>query len=74
MDGRVKSANINELEQGGLTQVDTDPDIYVTDHISTKDAMVHDTTMMGYGDVGLGWGRWDRDAQAEARQDQQADR
>jgi len=58
MDGRIESAIVNELKQGGLTQVETDPDIYVTYHLTTKDNTVYNTSTMGYGGVGRGWGGW----------------
>jgi hypothetical protein len=58
MDGRIKSAIIGELEEGGLQLVESDPDIYVTYHISTKDNTVYNTTSFGYGGYGGGWGGW----------------
>ena len=58
MDGRIKDAIIAQLKEGGLTQVEADPDIYVTYHISTKNDTVYDTMSMGYGGFGLGWGGW----------------
>jgi hypothetical protein len=56
MDGRIKSAIIGELEEGGLQLVESDPDIYVTYHISPKDNTVYNTTNFGYGGYGGGWG------------------
>lgn len=58
MDGRVKDAIVRELTEGGLKQVDADPDIHVTYHYSSKDDTVHNTTSFGYGGVGMGWGGW----------------
>jgi hypothetical protein len=58
MDGRIKDAIISQLKEGGLTQVDIGPDLYVTYHIATKDNTVYDTTTMGYGGYGMGWGGW----------------
>ena len=56
MDGRIKDAIIKELMEGGLEQVDSDPDLYITYHISTKDNTVYNTTTFGYGGYGRGWG------------------
>jgi len=58
MDGRIKDAILNALKDSGLTQVQADPDVYITYHLSTKDNTVYDTTTMGYGGYGMGWGRW----------------
>jgi hypothetical protein len=58
MDGRIKDAIIKELTEGDLKQVDSDADLYVTYHLSTKDNTVYNTTSFGYGGMGAGWGRW----------------
>ena len=58
MDERVKAAIIKELTEGGLTQTDTNPDLHVTYHYSSKDQTVYNTTNMGYGGMGMGWGGW----------------
>ena len=58
MDGRIKDAIIKELSAGRLQQVDSDADLYVTYHVSTKDNTVLNTTSFGYGGYGGGWGRW----------------
>jgi hypothetical protein len=58
MDGRIKTAIIDTLTKDGLKQVESDPDIYVTYHLSTKDNTVFNTTNMGYGGWGAGWGAW----------------
>ena len=58
MDGRIKDAIIKELTAGGLAQAETDPDLHVTYHLSSKDETVYNTTGFGYGGVGLGWGGW----------------
>jgi hypothetical protein len=57
-DGRIKDAIIKQLVQGGLTQVDSDPNIYVTYHLTTKDDTVYNTTGYGYGGFGRGWRGW----------------
>ena len=56
MDGRIKDAMIKQLVEGGLTQVDSDPDIYVTYGLTKKQNAVYNTT--GYGGLGLGWRGW----------------
>jgi hypothetical protein len=58
MDGRIKDAIVRELTQGGLKQVDANPDLFVTYHFTSKENTVYDTTNFGYGGLGMGWGRW----------------
>ena len=56
MDGRIKDAIINGLVEGGLTQVESNPNIYVTYGLTTQKNAVYNTT--GYGGFGLGWRGW----------------
>jgi hypothetical protein len=42
----------------GLEQVDSDPDLYVTYHLTSKENLVVSTSGMGYGGYGRGWGRY----------------
>jgi len=58
MDGRIKDAIVRELTQGGLKQVDANPDLFVTYHFTSKENTVYNTTGFGYGGFGLGWGGW----------------
>ena len=58
MHGRIKEAIVNELTAGGLKQVDSDADLYVTYHLASKDNTVFNTTSFGYGGYGRGWRRW----------------
>ena len=58
MDGRIKNAVIKELTEGGLQQVDSDADMYITYHLSSKENTVLNTTSFGYGGYGAGWHRW----------------
>jgi hypothetical protein len=58
MDGRIKDAIVKELTEGGLKQVDSSPDLFVTYHMTSKDNTVYNTTSFGYGGLGMGWGRW----------------
>ena len=55
MDGRIKTAILKQLDE--LTQVDSDPDLYITYHLSSKDHTVLSTTGYG-GGYGGGWGAW----------------
>jgi hypothetical protein len=58
MAGRVRDMIIKELEEGGLQQVDSDPDLYVTYHFTSKENVQFSTTSFGYGGYGPGWGGW----------------
>ena len=58
MDGRIHEGIVRELTADGLKQVDSEPDLFVTYHLSSQQNMVLSTTGYGYG----GWGgsarRW----------------
>jgi len=56
-DKRIKEAIIQQLSDD-LKQVDSDPDIFVTYHLTTQDRTVYNTSSYGYGGYGGGWGRW----------------
>jgi len=61
MDDRIKTAIIRELTEGGLRRVESDPDVFVTYHITTAEKTTYTTTNMGYGGYGGyygGWGGW----------------
>ena len=58
MAGRIKDAIIRHLTEGGLQQVDADPDLSITYHVTTKDNTVYNTSSLGYGGHGAGWGGW----------------
>ena len=58
MHNRLKSAIVRELTEGGLKAVDSDADLFVTYHLSTKDNTVFNTTSFGAGGMGRGWGGW----------------
>lgn len=57
MHSRMKNGLEHYLTQGGMTEVESDPDLYVTYHTSTKDRLQVNTTDWGYG-YGSYW-RWD---------------
>ena len=59
-DSRIRDAVIRELKEGGLQQVDSNGDLYVTYHVATKDNTVFNTTSFGYGGYGGGWGGYGR--------------
>jgi hypothetical protein len=47
-----------ELKEGGLTEVEENPDLYVTVHYASKDNTVYNTTSYGYGGYHGGFYRW----------------
>jgi hypothetical protein len=53
---RIKNSIIRELREGGLKEVDSGGDLYVTYHVVTKENTVFNTTSFGYGGWGPGWG------------------
>jgi hypothetical protein len=57
-DNRIKNAIIRELFQGGLHSASSNPDLFVTSHLTTKENTVYNTTSLGYGGVEGGWGPW----------------
>ena len=57
-DQRLEAAIVRELREGGLQQVDSGGDVYVTYHVVTKDNTVFTTDPWGYGGWGPGWGGW----------------
>lgn len=59
-DGRIQTAIKRELKEGGLQEVDSAADVYVTYHVATKDNTVFNTTTFGYGGWGPGWGGYGR--------------
>jgi hypothetical protein len=58
MAGRVRDMIIKELVESGLRQVDSDPDLYVTYHYTSKEDAQFSTTSFGYGGYGPGWYGW----------------
>ncbi len=59
-DNRLRDAIIRELSEGGAKQVDSNPDLYITYHVTTQDNTVFNTTSYGYGGYGPGWGGYGR--------------
>ena len=55
---RIKNAIIRELSEGGLQSVSSDPDLFVTYHLTTQENTVLNTTGFGYGGYHRGWGGW----------------
>ena len=58
MADRVTNMIKKELREGGLTEVQENPDIYVTYHFTTEDRTSYTTTNFGYGGYGGGWYGW----------------
>jgi hypothetical protein len=58
MADRVASMIMKELREGGLTEVQENPDIYITYHFTTQDRTSYSTSSFGYGGYGGGWGGW----------------
>ena len=61
MDQRIEDMIKKELREGGGTEVQENPDIYVTYHFTSKENTSYNTTSMGYGGYGGyggGWGGW----------------
>jgi hypothetical protein len=61
MAGRIVTAIVRELTEGGLQRVESDGDIIVTYHVTTAERTSYNTTSMGYGGYGgwgAGWGGW----------------
>ena len=58
MDERIKTAIVRELTEGGLRRVESDPDIFVTYHVTTTENTTYTTTNVGYGGYGGYYGGW----------------
>jgi len=61
MAGRIVEMIKKELREGGLTEVQENPDLFVTYHVTTEEMSSFNTTSMGYGGYGGygdGWGGW----------------
>jgi aryl-phospho-beta-D-glucosidase BglC (GH1 family) len=57
-DNRIRNAIIRELHEGGLMSASSDPDLYVTYHLTSKENTVFTTTGFGYDGFHGGWGAW----------------
>ncbi len=63
MAGRIVEMIKKELREGGLAEVQENPDLYVTYHVTTEELSSFNTTSMGYGGYGgygAGWGGYGR--------------
>lgn len=61
VDDRIKSLITKELQEGGARMVDSNPDLYITYHVTTEENKVYNTTSTGFGGYGgyyRGWGGW----------------
>ena len=59
-DDRLHAAIIREMKENGGQEVTSDPDVFITYHVVTKDNTVFNTTSYGYGGWGPGWGGYGR--------------
>lgn len=59
MGNRVVEMIKKELREAGLTEVSSDPDLYVTYHYASEDKKSWNTTTFGYGGYWDAWGGWD---------------
>jgi hypothetical protein len=59
MADRVVSMIKSELTEGGLREVEGDPDLFVTYHFLSEERKQLSTTSMGMGGYGGYWGGWD---------------
>mgnify|MGYP001816209036 CR=1 FL=1 len=60
VDGRIRAAIIRELTDGGLIEVESDPDLFITYHVTTEENQVYNTTSTGFGGYGGYYGGWGR--------------
>jgi hypothetical protein len=58
MAKRVEDMIKKEMREGGGTEVQENPDIYITYHFTTQDRTSYTTTNFGYGGYGGGWYGW----------------
>jgi hypothetical protein len=58
MADRIESMIKKELVEGGLAEVDEDPDIFITYHFTSQEQKSYSTSSFGYGGYWGGWGGW----------------
>jgi hypothetical protein len=58
MADRVASMIRQEMREGGLREVEENPDLYVTYHFTSEERKSYNTTSMGYGGYGGYWDDW----------------
>jgi hypothetical protein len=58
MADRVAGLIKKELREGGLQEVQENPDLYVTYHFTSQERKSYSTTSMGYGGYWDDWGGW----------------
>jgi len=58
MGDRVVSMIRQEMREGGLQEVQENPDLYVTYHFTSEERKQLSTTSMGMGGYGGYWGDW----------------
>jgi hypothetical protein len=60
MADRIESLIKAKMIAGGATEVTTNPDLFITYHITTEQQTSYTTTSFGYGGYGGGWGGYGR--------------
>jgi hypothetical protein len=60
MGDRIAAMIRQKLVEGGLKEVDSNPDIYVTYHSTSEENVRFNTTNFGYGGAWGGWGGYGR--------------
>jgi len=58
MADRVASMIRKEMREGGLREVEENPDFYITYHFTSQERKSYNTTTIGYGGYGGHWGGW----------------
>ncbi len=58
MADRIEEMIKKEMREGGTVEVQSDPDIYITYHVTTEENTRYNTTSMGYGGYGGYYGGW----------------
>ncbi len=58
MAERIEEMIKKEMREGGAVEVQSDPDIYITYHVTSQENTRYNTTSMGYGGYGGYYGGW----------------
>ena len=58
MADRIEEMIKKEMREGGTVEVQSDPDLYITYHVTSEENTRYNTTSMGYGCYGCRYGGW----------------
>ena len=58
MADRIEEMIKKEMREGGTVEVQSDPDLYITYHVTSQENTRYNTTSMGYGGYGGHYGGW----------------